>query len=314
MNRGIEHFVQYLEGEKNASKHTISNYLTDIYQFILIAWGDCDKPDWRDADRFAARKFLVHFQREGCEPTTAGRKLSALRSFYRFLLREGYVEQNPFSGLKLPKRGKYLPSVMGKAEVDELLSAPEAFLNDAQAPKQGDAFLLEYFALRDTAILECLYSTGMRLNELVTLTEQRLDLLGGVARVLGKGKKERICPLGGPAVRALHEALEMRDRLWFLWGKDGRPPALFLNKNGGPLTGRSIERMMKKYVQYRGQNPNYTPHVLRHSFATHLLDAGADLRSVQELLGHASLSTTQIYTHVSVERLKQVYETAHPLA
>lgn len=314
MDRGMEHFVQYLEGEKNASKHTISNYLTDIYQFILIVWGDCDKPDWTSADRMDARKFLIHFQRAGCEPTTAGRKLSALRSYYRFLLREGYVDQNPFSGLKLPKRGKYLPSVMSQSEVLQLLESPKGFLHDAQAPKQGDEFLLEYFALRDTAILECLYSTGMRLNELVTLTEQRLDLLGGIARVLGKGKKERMCPLGRPAVQALHEALEMRDRLWFLWGMDGRPPSLFLNKNGGALTGRSIERMMKKYVIYRGLNPNYTPHVLRHSFATHLLDAGADLRSVQELLGHASLSTTQIYTHVSVERLKQVYETAHPLA
>jgi len=167
---------------------------------------------------------------------------------------------------------------------------------------------------RDSAILELLYSTGMRINELVKLPEESIDLLSGVARVRGKGKKERLCPLGSPATRTLMKNLELRENIWILEGKrDARSP-VFLNKNGGSISARSIERMMKKYVLFCGLNAELTPHSLRHSFATHLLDAGADLRSVQELLGHASLSTTQIYTHVSVERLKEVYQLAHPRA
>jgi site-specific recombinase XerD len=167
---------------------------------------------------------------------------------------------------------------------------------------------------RDAAILELLYSTGMRINELATLPEDRLDLLSGVARVWGKGKKERLCPLGSPAIRALKKNLELRENVWLLEGRRGARSPVFLNKSGGAISPRSIERMMKKYVLFCGLNAELTPHSLRHSFATHLLDAGADLRSVQELLGHASLSTTQIYTHVSVERLKEVYQLAHPRA
>jgi integrase/recombinase XerC len=314
MDEAMRHFIEYLRGERDASEHTVSNYLRDVSQFVLMAELEGDRLNWAGVSRDDARAFLVNFQRDGYEPTTAGRKLSALRSFFRFLLREGYVESNPFSGLKLPKRGRYLPSVMSRTEVGRLLEIPLDFLHDSEMRKQGNPLELEYFAARDVAMLECLYSTGMRLNELVTLTEARLDLIGGVARVLGKGKKERLCLLGRPAVRALQSALELRARFWFALGESGEPTSLFLNKSGSAFTGRSVERMMKKYVLYAGMNPAYTPHTLRHSFATHLLDAGADLRSVQELLGHASLSTTQIYTHVSVQRLKEVYEQAHPLA
>jgi len=171
---------------------------------------------------------------------------------------------------------------------------------------------IEYAAARDAAILELLYSTGMRLAECAGLKESQLDVLAGVARVLGKGRKERLCPLGNPALRALRTALEKRDGL----GLPGRPRdlPLFVGKTGGRLTPRSIERMMKTHLVAAGLNPDFSPHALRHSFATHLLDAGADLRSVQELLGHASLSTTQLYTHVSIERMKDVYEKAHPRA
>ena len=172
----------------------------------------------------------------------------------------------------------------------------------------------EYMTARDTAILEMLYSTGMRINELAQLPEESIDLLGGVARVRGKGKKERLCPLGSPALKALMKNLELRENVWLLTGARAARSPVFLNKNGGPISVRSIERTMKKYVLFCGLNPELTPHSLRHSFATHLLDAGADLRSVQELLGHASLSTTQIYTHVSVERLMEVYQMAHPKA
>jgi len=312
----IEHFVAYLEGEKNASGHTVQNYVLDIRQYCEITWGAGAEPPypWGEADRFTARKFLVFFQKLEMAPTTTARKLSALRSFYRFLMREEYVEQNPFSGLNLPKKGSYLPQILSVTEAGKLLDAPVQHDESQPAGNAKQKLWREYMVARDAAILEMLYSTGMRINELISLPEESIDLLSGVARVRGKGKKERLCPLGSPAVRALMKNLELRENVWLLEGRrDARSP-VFLNKNGGPITARSIERMMKKYLLFCGLNPELTPHSLRHSFATHLLDAGADLRSVQELLGHASLSTTQIYTHVSVERLKEVYQLAHPRA
>jgi integrase/recombinase XerC len=312
----IEHFIKYLEGEKNASEHTVSNYLIDIRQFCEIVWGEDAQPPyrWKDADRFSARKFLVFFQKLEMAPTTTGRKLSAMRSFYKFLMREEYVELNPFSGLNLPKKGNYLPQILSVTEVGKLLDAPVDYDKTQHSTNPKQKLWREYMVARDAAILELLYSTGMRINELVKLPEEGIDLLSGVARVRGKGKKERLCPLGSPATRALMKSLELRENVWLLEGKrDVRSP-VFLNKGGGPITARSIERMMKKYVLFCGLNAELSPHSLRHSFATHLLDAGADLRSVQELLGHASLSTTQIYTHVSVERLKEVYQLAHPRA
>ncbi len=312
----IEHFVQYLEGEKNASKHTISNYLIDIRQYCEIIWGEDAQPpyNWKAADRFSARKFLVFFQKLELAPTTTGRKLSALRSFYKFLLREEYVELNPFSGLNLPKKGSYLPQILSVTEVGKLLDAPEKYAETQQSTNPKQKLWREYMVARDSSILELLYSTGMRINELVILPEESIDLLSGVARVRGKGKKERLCPLGSPATRTLMKNLELRENVWLLEGRRNARSPVFLNKNGGSISARSIERMMKKYVLFCGLNAELTPHSLRHSFATHLLDAGADLRSVQELLGHASLSTTQIYTHVSVERLKEVYQLAHPRA
>ena len=316
MDPCVEHFIRYLEGEKNASEHTVNNYIIDIRQFCEIIWGDDAQPPyrWKEADRFSARKFLVFFQKLELAPTTTARKLSALRSFYKFLLREEYVEQNPFSGLSLPKKGNYLPQILSASEVGKLLDAPVQYEEQQPTGKPKQRVWREYMVARDAAILEMLYSTGMRINELAKLPEESIDILSGVARVRGKGKKERLCPLGSPAIRTLMKNLELRENVWLLEGKrDVRSP-VFLNKNGGPITARSIERMMKKYVLFCGLNAELTPHSLRHSFATHLLDAGADLRSVQELLGHASLSTTQIYTHVSVERLKEVYQRAHPRA
>lgn len=313
MDPCVEHFVRYLEGERNASAHTISNYLMDIKQFVGLIWGDDAQPpyNWKEADRFAARKFLMFFQKLEMAPATTGRKLSALRSFYKFLVREEYVALNPFSGLQLPKKGSYLPAVLSMSEVDQLLAAPHAMAKGVKKKKLFD----EYVPVRDTAILETLYSTGMRVGELVGMKEDQIDILSGIVNVLGKGKKERLCPLGRPAETALMNALSMRSEVWSELGQTGRPrEVVFLNKNGGPITVRSIERMVKKYVAYCGLKPTITPHAFRHSFATHLLDNGADLRSVQELLGHASLSTTQIYTHVSIEKLKRVYEEAHPHA
>lgn len=313
----VEHFVQYLEGEKDASDHTIDSYLIDIRQFCEITWGDnATAPfEWRAIDSCAARKFVIFFQKLEMAPTTTARKLSALRSFYKFLLREEYVELNPFSGLHIPKKGSYLPQILSVVEIVKLLDAPKEYAMQQVASKNPKIkFWREYMVARDVAILEMLYSTGMRINEMVTLPEGSIDLVAGVARVRGKGKKERLCPLGTPAMRALLENLRLRENVWLLEGKRDARGSVFLNKKGGAITARSVERMMKKYVLFCGLNAELTPHSLRHSFATHLLDAGADLRSVQELLGHASLSTTQIYAHVSVERLKEVYQFAHPRA
>jgi integrase/recombinase XerC len=313
----IAQFELYLRAEKNASDHTVENYLRDIHQFTGHTWGDATPPPypWKEADRFAARGFVVAFQRSGSAPSTTSRKISSLRSFFRFLVRERHVEVNPFSGLPLPKKASRLPNVISVVEVNRLLDAPQAWWKmEGQGLDARQREFASYAWQRDAAILEVLYSTGMRISELSGLTEARVDLISGVVIVRGKGKKERMCPLGKPAERALGTALHARDAHWAACGMPGKPPILFLNRNTGPLTARSMERLLKKYALLAGLNPEISPHTLRHSFATHLLDAGADLRSVQELLGHASLSTTQIYTHVSIERLKEVYEEAHPRA
>ena len=315
---GLGHFLRYLKGERNASAHTAHNYFLDIRQFAALLWGGEAKPPyaWSSIDKFAARKFMVQLQKRSAGPATIARKLSSLRSFFKFLTREDYVGANPFAGLSPPKRKKSLPHVLTVGEVNRLLQSPARSGAEAaereQDPKKRAWF--EYAALRDTAILEVLYSTGMRIGELANLDGQNIDLLAGVIKVRGKGNKERFCPLGRPAAGALSAALEKRSAIarFFKGKKSGLP--LFIGHSGGKLTPRSMERMMKRYLIKAGLNPAVSPHALRHSFATHMLDAGADLRSVQELLGHASLSTTQIYTHVSVEHLKKVYNEAHPRA
>ena len=309
-------FIQMLRGERNASEHTVSSYLLDIGQFCALTWGEDEmrRYRWSDVDRFAARRFLVSFQRSGMSPATTARKLSALRSFYRFMEREEIVDQNPFSGLRPPKQVRNLPEVLSIGEVTRLLEAPvKSFKSDATA-SEGVGTVREYMALRDTAMLEVLYSSGARISEVIGLTEENLDMLSSVITVRGKGKKERLCPLGGPACTALRNMMSKADHIWPDRERRPRDRRLFLNTQGRPITVRSIERILKKYLLQAGLNPTFSPHALRHSFATHLLDAGADLRSVQELLGHASLSTTQIYTHVSVEKMKQVYEDTHPRA
>lgn len=315
----VAQFVAHLENERNASRHTVANYLMDIRQFAVCVWGlDAQPPfPWAQADRFAARKFLVEFQKQGREPATAARKLASLRSFYRFLEREELVEGNPFTGLKGPKRARKLPRFLSLKEVERLLEAPARVWGAAFAklPAGRARQFAEYALRRDTALLEMLYSTGARISEIAGLQENEVDLLSGVARVRGKGKKERLCALGRPACRAVQEALRWRNELWpeLARRRHGERP-LFLNVRGECLTARSVERLMKKYLAAAGLNPQLSPHALRHSFATHMLEAGADLRSVQELLGHASLSTTQIYTHVTIEKLRKVYQEAHPRA
>jgi integrase/recombinase XerC len=312
----VAHFVEYLTAERNASRHTIESYLTDIRQFVRYQWGEpCRTPfHWRGVDRFAARGFLVEFRKGGGSPATASRKLSSLRSFCRFLVREEHIDHNPFGGVPGPRRVRRLPKVLSVQEVARLIEAPKRVQARRLKQKGRISSFEEYATLRDTALLEVLYSTGARVGETVSMLERDLDLLSGVVRVRGKGKKERLCALGTPACRALRAAMEKGRALWPRGpGREGDRP-VFLNAAGVRLTSRSAERLMKPYLADAGLSPELTPHVLRHSFATHMLDAGADLRCVQELLGHASLSTTQIYTHVSVERLRKVYEEAHPRA
>ena len=310
----VDEFFLYLEHERNASRHTCLNYAIDLRQFAEMAWGGDAKPPyrWSEVDRFGARRFLAGLQKGGRSQATIGRKLSALRSFYRFLEREDRVEQNPFGSVRAPKRPRKLPPVLSVAEVVRLLEAPTRGLREAVAGADRlDAFA-RYAAVRDRAILEVMYSTGARVSEVAGMIEGRLDLLSGMVTVRGKGKKERMCPLGRPACLALRVLLDANTARWGGGSRYARP--VFRSAGGHAITTRSIERQLKRYLAAAGLQSRVTPHALRHSFATHLLDAGADLRSVQELLGHASLSTTQIYTHVSVERMKKVYDEAHPRA
>jgi len=315
----VAHFAAYLRNERNASEHTVSAYLSDIAQFAACVWGPQSRTPfaWESADRFAARKFLIGFQKQSAAQVTTARKLASLRSFYRFLEREDLVEANPFDGLRPPKKPRRLPAVMSVDEVARLLEAPlkvyrkKAAAERRQKPDPRE----EYAAFRDAAILETLYSTGARVSEVAGMKIGDIDLLEGTVRVQGKGKKERLCVLGNPACKAIREALKRSEELWpDVQRQKGRAAPLWLNCHGEALTARSIERSLKTYLVEAGLDRRITPHALRHSFATHLLDAGAEMRSVQEMLGHASLSTTQIYTHVTAERLKKVYEQAHPRA
>jgi len=237
------------------------------------------------------RRFLADLKARRFQKVTVARKVSSLRSFFKFLCREGYLTHNPVSVLRSPKLDRKLPSVLEVEEVERLLESHDGSAN----------------GLRDHAILETIYSVGLRVSEVVGLNLDDIDFISGIVKVYGKGKKERLCPIGEKALQAIRRYLDHRPNV-----RDGK--ALFLNRRGRRLTARSVRRVLDKALQRASLNRHVSPHALRHSFATHLLDRGADLRSVQELLGHQSLSTTQIYTHVSAERLKRVYDKAHPRA
>lgn len=313
----LAHFMNYLVSERNASPHTVAAYRRDLLQFAAYAWprGKAAGPfHWAEVDRYMARGFIARRRQQGDGEGTTRRKLSALRSFYAFQEREGRLEGNPFAGLRGPRPPRRLPRVLTAAQVERLLEAPVALWRRrlrADPPQGADREGL-YLALRDKAMLETLYSTGVRVSELVGMNRESVDPAAGVARVLGKGRKERLCALGRPARAALEAMLKGTAERWED-ALSARAP-LFRNSKGSRLSARSVERLMKKWLAEAALPADLSPHALRHSFATHLLDAGADLRSVQELLGHASLSTTQIYTHVSVERLRQVYGRTHPRA
>lgn len=286
MERHIEKFLRYLEIERNASEHTRINYKLDLEDFRdFLKDIAVEKVDY-----LFIRKYLAHLKEKHLTARTIGRKLSSLRSLFRFLIKENYIQTNPTDAISSPKQEKVLPKFLTEEDVTRLIEAP-----DTSTTK----------GLRDKAILETFYSTGMRISELVGLTHEMVDFIGGTVRVMGKGKKERMLPIGDRALYAIRQYLKGR-------GVESR--RIFLNKNKKPLGARGIRKMLDHYIKAVSLREHISPHTLRHTFATHLLNRGADLRSVQELLGHANLSTTQIYTHLTTEKLKSVYDKAHPRA
>jgi len=306
---GLQKFVAYLEGERGYSEHTVRAYLRDLDQFGgYIDYGpSAFDADDASSDSFATldlldraarddvRAFLGHVQTAGGSPRTAARKLASIRAAYKFYIRVGELAENPAQNVKSPRLPRDLPDVLSIPDITALLEAPDGS---------------EALGLRDRAILETLYSAGIRASELAGLSIRDVDLAGGTLRVLGKRRKERIAYLGEPATDAINDYLRVRSEI-------GGPDhdRLFVNHRGGPLTTRSVQRIVDKYVaQALPGRTDVSPHTLRHSFATHMLNAGADLRVIQELLGHESLSSTQIYTHVGIDRLKEIYKHAHPHA
>lgn len=305
-------FERYLRQERDAAENTVTGYRRDLAQFVrLIADANGVTPAPDSLSVTTARRYLLALQQKGLKRASVLRKLSSLRMFCRFLVREGVLEVNPFAELKGAARARRLPRVFSVDEVRALLAAPASYwerLANGGGKIDGDP---DFAAARDTAILEVLYSAGLRIGEAVGLNTGDLNLEEGIFKVRGKGSKERLCMLGGPAIAAVREYLAARHRLLAPAAADS---PLFVNQQGGRLTARSVQRSFKLYLQEAGLPFDLTPHVLRHSFATHLLDHGADLRLVQSMLGHENLSTTQIYTHVSPERMLEAYELAHPRA
>jgi integrase/recombinase XerC len=293
----VDLYMQYLQVEKRVSPHTIDHYFSDLEQFISYMLGE-GYTSFAEINHVAVRTFVGRMARDRSKRTIA-RKISSLRSFYQFLRREGFVEHNPAKQINLPKLERRLPNFL-------YLDALEAFL-DAPDCKTT-------LGLRDKAVLEVLYASGIRVSECVGLDVPDVDLAQGMALVFGKGAKERLVLLGGQAIQALRSYLSTSRPLLWQKGKGGKEQPLFLNHLGGRLTDRSVRRIVDKYVVQVAGMQKISPHSLRHTFATHLLDHGADLRVVQELLGHASLSSTQIYTHTTREHLEKVYTKAHPRA
>jgi tyrosine recombinase XerC len=286
MTKHLEKFFTYLEIERNYSGHTILNYRIDLEEFFkFLGPTSIEAVGYPDL-----RRFLAQLKGRNLKPRTVSRKLSSLRSFFKFLQREKVIRSNPAKLLVTPKLDKPLPHFMSEEETVQLI----------ESPKSG-----KLNSPRDRAIFEILYSTGIRVSELVGLNVEDVDFIGNIIKVMGKGKKERLVPIGDQALDALKKYMDARKA-------DNK--FVFLNKNGTRLSDRSVRNIINKYILEQAMSQHVTPHMFRHSFATHLLNHGADLRSVQELLGHVNLSTTQIYTHLTTEKLKKVYDQSHPRA
>ncbi|MHC4718699.1 MAG: tyrosine recombinase XerC [Planctomycetota bacterium] len=322
----LEEFLEYLSRQRNFSAHTVRAYRTDLLAFARfvgaegaarslegLTSGDLPPLQAGKGPAVSAkllavtpadvRAWLAVLRNEGYSKTTVARKLASLRSLYKWLTRTEQVRASPVAAIRTPKQDRRLPKCLDESQVEALLEAPRT------DGARGDRAVL---VARDRAILETIYSAGLRISELTGMNLGDLDLGAGTARVRGKGRKERIVPVGSVASRAIAEYLDLRDDAF---GRCDDPEAmLFINAKGGRLSARSVRRMLDKYLRRVGLPAGVSPHTLRHSFATHMLNRGADLRSVQELLGHKSISTTQIYTHLTTARLKEVYDKAHPMA
>jgi tyrosine recombinase XerC len=290
LDRFVHKFISYLQIEKNYSDHTVTNYKIDLKDFSESIK---DKPI-EQVTHVDVRLFLSKLKEKNFSKRSVARKMACLRSFFKFLYREGHIKANPAASLSTPKIDKKLPLFMNASDVVRLLESPDAS---------------DDMGLRDRAILEALYSTGIRVSELVGLNKEDVDFISGVIKVRGKGKKERLVPIGDKALRAIKAYFE---KIKVTEINERKP--VFLNKSQRRVSDRAVRRIVHKYIHKTSLNESISPHTLRHSFATHMLDRGADLRSVQELLGHANLSTTQIYTHVTTERLKSIYDKVHPRA
>lgn len=297
MQEQVDRFLAYLRVERNASDHTIKSYGEDLrsLRVDLEEHGGCPSPS--DMTTLHLRGYVSRLHELGLAKTTIARRLASLRSFFRFGRRDGWADSNPAKPLRNPRKSRTLPHFLSSEELDKLLRAPKG---------------KDWSGKRDRAMLETLYSAGLRVSELVGLNDGDVDTRAGLLRVRGKGKRERFAPLGSFALEAVETYLDARTIKWP--NNRGLDNPTFFNKMGGRLTVRSTARMLEKYLKLADLDRRTSPHTLRHSFATHLLDRGADIRSVQELLGHKTLITTQIYTHVSTANLKAVYEKAHPRA
>ena len=305
VNQLIEKFLLYLKLEKNASQHTIHNYQRDILQFVeFVSNQGAGEILFIDITPLIIRSYLAFLKSEQYAKATIMRRIAALRSFFRFLCRENILKENPCKAVRTPKLDKRLPVFLDINEIRELITLPDNSL----------------LGIRDKAVLEMLYATGIRVSELTGIMLTDIDFAGRAIVVSGKGAKQRIVLMGRAAVEVLKLYLSsVRSTLCANPGEYGHQTAkvhnyVFVNSRGGPLTDRSVRRIVDKYVEVMAIKKNVSPHTIRHTFATHLLDHGADLRTVQELLGHVNLSTTQLYTHITTERLKANYRNFHPRA
>lgn len=306
MEQLLAQFFEHLRYERNVSEHTLRNYAIDLGQFYdHLAPADPQTAqrravDIKQIDHITIREWLAQLHTAQKKKTSIARKLAALRTFFQFLIREGMLELNPAKLVSTPRLEKNLPNHLSIEEAIRFIETPDTSTD---------------LGKRDRAILELLYGTGVRVSELTKLNVRDIDFQNKLVRVMGKRRRERIVPFGDPALYALVQYLSVRNA--FLQNappSEREPEALFLNYQGTRITTRSVGRMVDKYIDICAGIHNISPHSLRHSFATHLLDSGADLRDIQELLGHARLSTTQIYTHVSMEKLIEVYDKTHPKA
>ena len=303
MNAAIDKYLRYLKIERNASAHTITSYSTDLGQFAAYCAEqfDCSEDDipLHEIDRLLIRLWLGRLSDEDLKKSSISRKVATLRSFFKYIFKRGMIDKNPAHMLIVPKKDKPLPKTATSIDISRMMDAV-----DTESPRGAQA----------RAILELFYSTGIRLSELVGLDIEHLNEKSSQIIVMGKGAKQRIVPVGTQAMDALAHHLNSREKLYGSRTDADACRALFLASSGQRIYARAVQRMVKRCLEQVSEATQKSPHTLRHSFATHLLDGGADIRVIKELLGHASLSSTQVYTHTSVERLKNIYETAHPRA